>query len=39
MFDILGDTVTEKQACWTNLAINGVRWRGGWNRRDGGRNL
>jgi hypothetical protein len=25
MFDILRDTVSEKQACWTNPAINGVR--------------
>jgi hypothetical protein len=32
MFDILRDTVSEDQACWTNPAINGVRWRGGWNR-------
>ena len=31
MFGILRDTVSEKQACWTNPALNGVRWRGGWN--------
>jgi hypothetical protein len=32
IFDIVPDTVTERHACWTNPAINGVRWRGGWNR-------
>ena len=32
IFDILSDTVSESQACWANPAIDGVRWRGGWNR-------
>ena len=32
IFDILRDTVSETQPCWTNPAIDGVRWRGGWNR-------
>jgi hypothetical protein len=32
VFDILRDTVSESQPCWTNPAIDGVRWRGGWNR-------
>jgi hypothetical protein len=32
MFSILTDNVSEEQACWTNPAINGVRWRSGWNR-------
>ena len=32
IFDILSDTVSESQPCWTNPAIDGVRWRGGWNR-------
>ena len=31
MFGLLRDTVSEKQPCWTNPALNGVRWRGGWN--------
>ena len=31
MFDLLRDSVSENQPCWTNPAINGVRWRGGWN--------
>jgi hypothetical protein len=31
MFGLLRDTVSEKQGCWTNPALNGVRWRGGWN--------
>ena len=32
IFDILSDTVSDSQPCWTNPAIDGVRWRGGWNR-------
>jgi len=32
MFDILSDQVSESQPCWNNPAIDGVRWRGGWNR-------
>jgi len=32
MFDILRDRASENQACWRNPAIDGVRWRGGWNR-------
>ena len=32
MFGILTDTASEKQAFWTNPAINGVRWRSAWNR-------
>src|SRR5207247_8713434 len=32
IFDILSDTVSEPQPCWTSPAIDGVRWRGGWNR-------
>ena len=32
IFDIHGDRLSENQACWTNPAINGVRWRGGWSR-------
>lgn len=31
MFGLLRDTVSEKQACWTNPALNGVRFRSGWN--------
>jgi hypothetical protein len=31
IFDIVTGTVSESQACWTNTAIDGVRWRGGWN--------
>jgi hypothetical protein len=32
MFGILRDTVSETQPCWNNPALDGVRWRGGWNR-------
>ena len=32
IFDLLSDKVSEAQPCWTNPAIDGVRWRGGWNR-------
>jgi hypothetical protein len=32
IFDIVTNTVSERQACWNNPAVDGVRWRGGWNR-------
>ena len=32
IFDLMSDQVSESQPCWTNPAIDGVRWRGGWNR-------
>ena len=32
IFDIRSDKVSESQPCWTNPVIDGVRWRGGWNR-------
>ena len=32
IFDIVTDTVSERQPCWNNPAVDGVRWRGGWNR-------
>jgi hypothetical protein len=32
IFDVHNDRSGENQRCWTNPAIDGVRWRGGWNR-------
>jgi len=35
IFDLLrgkGERMSENMACWRNPVINGVRWRGGWNR-------
>ena len=32
MFGILTDRVSETQPCWNNPALDGVRWRSGWNR-------
>jgi hypothetical protein len=35
IFDLLPgreNTVSPSDPCWTNPAIDGVRWRGGWNR-------
>jgi hypothetical protein len=31
IFDLLTDTSGQNRACWTNHAIDGVRWRGTWN--------
>src|SRR5216110_2309749 len=35
IFDLLrgkGERMGENMPCWRNPVINGVRWRGGWNR-------
>ena len=32
IFDLLTNTAGKNRPCWTNPAINGIRWRGAWNQ-------